>query len=368
VPRFRTRPLPTMLVWALALLVAGACACSNFLMPHDTGLSGRTMDLGSIFGLDWEFRTFPLGSATRSSRALPNGVTRFGFVGVIPIELKLPVASLVTAGLNEAGLSCDMQTLISTEYPPPSNTAADLDALYFCEWALGAFADTDSARAALLDPTAVHFTGPEALSGSLGQHYVLRDRLGRSLVVEFVGGQQQVYQDLDDGGTTGFGLMTNEPEYPWMVRMVQHFTWKQSLARSSTSLPGGFYPDERLLRLHLVKQGLPAPQSYREAVQQAAHMLDVVTVPPGAQMGTDSGAGEGEGDHTMWAVLYDHRNSSIYFRTSSNHNFGRVALDSLRLTAGSSVASLPLSSAEVPWVVDATAAFSSSRRAPLLPV
>eukprot|EP01047_Picozoa_sp_COSAG01_P018814 COSAG01_NODE_1028_length_12028_cov_5.688826_5_plen_39_part_00 len=36
-------------------------------------------------------------------------------------------------------------------------------------------------------------------------------------------------------------------------------------------------------------------------------MLNTVTVPMGAQWGTDSGAksGEGAGDHTLYGVLYD---------------------------------------------------------------
>ena len=143
---------------------------------------------------------------------------------------------MITAGINEHGLTCDMQTLITTKMPAASNTSADLFVELFCQWALGGFADTDSVRAALLNASAVHVFGSELESGSNGQHYSLRDANGRSLVVEWVGGTQQVYQDLDDHGKTGWGIMTNEPEYPYMVRMVQHFEWKQSLARPSTSL------------------------------------------------------------------------------------------------------------------------------------
>jgi hypothetical protein len=34
-------------------------------------------------------------------------------------------------------------------------------------------------------------------------------------------------------------------------------------------VPGGYYPDERFLRIHQSKSGMPAPGSRREAVLQA---------------------------------------------------------------------------------------------------
>lgn len=293
----------------------------------------------------------------------PGGVTTFGYLGIVPVVASLPIGPMVTAGLNEKGLTCDMQTLITTEMPKASgNASKDLFIELFCQWALGSFPDTASVRAALLDSDRVHVYGGKLESGANGQHYSLRDAAGRSLVVEWVGGSQQVYEDLDDGGKTGWGIMTNEPEYPWHVRNVQHFEWKQSLARPSTALPGAFYPDERFLRLHLVKRGLPRPASFREAMMQAVHVLNVVTVPPGAQMGTDSGAGEGAGDHTMWGVVYDHRNATIYFREQRNQNLQRVRLSDLNLDAGAPTVTLPLGPTNaLPWFDDAAHAFKETK-------
>lgn len=249
---------------------------------------------------------------------LPSGVTTFGYLGIAPAVEKVPVGPMITAGINEKGLTCDMQTLITTKMPERLNASkVNLFIELFCQWALGGFADTDSLRAALTNSSRVHVYGSAVESGADGQHYSLRDAKGRSLVVEWVGGSQQVYQDLDDSGVTGWGIMTNEPEYPWMVRMVQHYEWKQSLARSATTVPGDFYPDSRFLRLHQIRQGLAPPKDYREAMMHAVHVLNSVTVPPGSQRGTDSGRGEGAGDHTMWGVIYDHRNASIYFREQS---------------------------------------------------
>jgi penicillin V acylase-like amidase (Ntn superfamily) len=140
-----------------------------------------------------------------------------------------------------------------------------------------------------------------------------------------------------------------------MVRMVKHYEWKQKLARPSVSMPGAWYPDERFLRLHLVRKGLPKPRDYQEAVMQAAHVLATVTVPPGDQMGTDSGAGEGEGDHTLWGVLYDLTNARLYLRTADNQNLQRFDLADLDLRPGAPPVSLSLGRGNgLPWAHNAT--------------
>ena len=122
-------------------------------------------------------------------------------------------------------------------------------------------------RDALLNGS-IHVHAGKFFDGSSGQHFVLRDSKGLSLVVEYVGGEQQVYQDLNDGGKTGWGIMTNEPEFPWHVRALQHYEWKQTLARSATTIPGGYYPDDRFLRIHQSKSAMPKPATNQEAVLQ----------------------------------------------------------------------------------------------------
>ena len=49
-----------------------------------------------------------------------------------------------------------MQTLITTQMPPKSNSSSDLFVELFCQWALGGFSTTADVRAALLNPSAVH--------------------------------------------------------------------------------------------------------------------------------------------------------------------------------------------------------------------
>ena len=50
-------------------MLAAISGCSNWLMPHDTGLSGRTTDLGSVKVFHTEVLGFEMRSVPRSSKA-----------------------------------------------------------------------------------------------------------------------------------------------------------------------------------------------------------------------------------------------------------------------------------------------------------
>ena len=100
---------------------------------------------------------------------------------------------------------------------------------------------------------------------------------------------------------------------------------------------------------------------------QAVHVLNVVTVPAGAQMGTDSGAGEGRGDHTMWATVYDHRNLILYVRTMENQNLQRIELRAVDLADGAATKTMPLNAQSTPFSWDVAAGLGCSKCATQIP-
>lgn len=52
--------------------------------------------------------------------------------------------------------------------------------------------------------------------------------------------------------------MTNEPTFDWQVKNIDHYEWKRTLARQAVATPGNFYPEERFLRVHMIKSGMQA--------------------------------------------------------------------------------------------------------------
>eukprot|EP00604_Paraphysomonas_vestita_P001084 CAMPEP_0174818308 /NCGR_PEP_ID=MMETSP1107-20130205/972_1 /TAXON_ID=36770 /ORGANISM="Paraphysomonas vestita, Strain GFlagA" /LENGTH=102 /DNA_ID=CAMNT_0016029987 /DNA_START=628 /DNA_END=933 /DNA_ORIENTATION=+ len=102
--------------------------------------------------------------------------------------------------------------------------------------------------------------------------------------------------------------MTNEPTFDWHLENIKHYEWKRTLARQAVAVPGGYYPEDRFLRVHMIKSGMQAynlfeTTDYQTAISYTSQVLNSVTVPMGEQYGTDTGDLSGEGslpDHTIW--------------------------------------------------------------------
>mmetsp|Transcript_12240 Transcript_12240/g.15739 ORF Transcript_12240/g.15739 Transcript_12240/m.15739 type:complete len:329 (+) Transcript_12240:113-1099(+) len=327
------------------------------------------MDFG--FWQGFALEAVPIGHSfyynSTSVQHIPSLVSKYGFLGIYassPVSTT-GILRAVTAGINTNGLTCDLQTLIGTSYPKFPNdddSITAIDVAIFCEWVLASFSSTTEVVETLQpsDNTKSKYivVGPDAF----GSHFVVRDSQGSSAVIEFLNEETMIHYDNDDG-ITGFGIMTNEPPYPWHVENAAHMDWKRSMARSAVAIPGGFYPDERFLRLHLLKDGLDIPTSYRNKIQQSLYLIDSVTVTPGKIPGTDSGKGEGPGDHTVFGLVYDHSqqpNTTLYWRTYADHSLQRVVLSDLGLNEENSsqheVSKLNMAN-DLPWFTDASFAF-----------
>ena len=306
------------------------------------------MDVGDAI-TTWGLETVPAGEQPMFGR---HGYVRF-------YDVTDHDANLTEGGLNTAGFSCDMQHLNNSTYPSRSGTSNDRWVGYFCDVALAHFNSSDEFGQAVSSGS-VRFYGGGARKAN-NQHFVVRDAMGLSVVVEFEQGVPKVYFDANDG-ESGFGVLTNEPPYPWQVANAQHMLWKRSLARPATGIPGSYYPDERFLRLVYTKAALRMPASYPLAVMQAIFVLNTVTVPPGEQHGTDTSAAVGQQglfDHTNFGVVYDHAKRVVYWRSEFNMNLQRLRLSDASLGRGAERKRLNLGDA-LPWYEDAAHVLSSS--------
>ena len=285
-----------------------ASACTDFYMNFtDYHLSARTLDLGTL--KNWTITTWP--------RKL--GVGEFGWpakYGMIGIsgnwfgDDKYPFPIFVADSLNEKGLSCSLLYLTNTQYEKRDDSKTNVFAGVFCNYVAQNYASVLDLQKAL---STIAIYGPDVLA----QHFVIRDRTGKSLIIECVDGKQNVYLDTNDD-VSGFGVTTNEPTFDWQVKNIQHYQWKRTLSRQSIATPGNFYPEERFLRAYMMKAGMQSSglmdtTDYQNAISLTSQILNSVNVPQGNQYGTDSGEGEGEGDHTTWAIIRDHDHPTLYW-------------------------------------------------------
>mmetsp|Transcript_21413 Transcript_21413/g.40112 ORF Transcript_21413/g.40112 Transcript_21413/m.40112 type:complete len:106 (-) Transcript_21413:421-738(-) len=103
------------------------------------------------------------------------------------------------------------------------------------------------------------------------------------------------------------------------------------------------------------------------------HALNTVTVPVGFQCGTDSGDSsrsrsskkqdhDKQEEHTLYGVIYDHLNATMYWRTDINHSFQRLRLADMDLKEGSRIVSIHSHDQQLPWFIDAAASFKANKQ------
>lgn len=323
---------------ASLLLVAPAVqGCSDYIMrfkEENFKLSGRTMDLGATN--NWTISSWPAeveNGFSSHDEDIPSSfrwTSKYNSVGIsgnwFGDEEKLHT-SLFGDALNDQGLSCSMQTLVDTQYEPYDIHKKNIFYGTFCQYAAQMYATVAEAADSM---ESITIYGPNFSSEN---HYILHDATGASLMIELVGGEKHLYLDLNDDGETGFGIMTNEPQLSYHLTNVEHYEWKRSLARQAVAVPGGWYPEERFLRIHMVKAGMEQSgdvdtTDFQQAFSLTTQVLNTVTVPMGLQYGTDTEAsGKGSSaDHTMWGIVRDHKDPTIYWRDSYNPTFRRLRL------------------------------------------
>jgi len=112
--------------------------------------------------------------------------------GYVAFTLAVPDRALnstgIKGGLNEAGLSCDKQTLTNSVYSNHSSTLDNIDASLICQWALEGFGSISQIKIGLAK---VNFVATENTEFQDG-HWVLRDAEGKGIVMEFVDGNLEV--------------------------------------------------------------------------------------------------------------------------------------------------------------------------------
>ena len=329
------------------LFITTTNACSNFAMQDSFGLSARTEDMGPI-SFDFSLTANPATTST------------LGFVALSAMKLGPNVAPLnasqgIKAGLNTAGLSCDKQTLRPTEWMQVSvDTKTIVDGALLCRWALENFHNVSSLKALLNTPSNPQrpvFIKPQHDNDFNDGHFAIRDALGHGIVIEFQNGKMNIYDDNNDDGLTGYGVMTNEPNYPWMIESMKTLLWKEAKYGPMVAMPGSWYPDARFQRLYLVKSKMPVPSNLQEAIAYCVAVLNTVTVPMGLQHGKDM---KDPTDHrTQWASIYDHQRKTLYWRTDQNVNLARLQLSDVNLEIGDVQQIMEVKTKKLGWFMDA---------------
>jgi choloylglycine hydrolase len=314
------------------------CTDIRFVGLPDMRVSARTLDFG--YETHSRVQVVPRGQRWSATATNPAAMTApaaapltwtndLGFLGMDAFGFDFAFCD----GLNEAGLSVGTLWLPETDLPtmPPTDTDRPaVDFVNLAGWLLGTCRTVADVKLALqgvaiwnapirqLWPTGRPM--PDAVTPLLDfaftEHLSIHDASGGDLVVEFVDGTMKLHDNP-------IGVLTNSPTYDWHVTNLRNYIGLSNTEATPRNLmgmevkatgngsgllgmPGDVTPPSRFVRATVLTEVVTAASSHRDAVNQAFHSLDLVSVPRHLAA---------SGDYTQWSVARDHDNRIYYVRS-----------------------------------------------------
>jgi len=329
-----------------------ACTALLFRDAGGGAYAGRTMEL--TMELPYVVASFPKGHEFTSSVDGHEPLkfqSKYAVFGIaVPNET---IADLkIVEGINEQGVTFSVLAYAGASGPADNaaKTKAMLAAIDLGAWILGQFATASDVKSALAENSVI-LTALAPLHGAKTPfHFVVHDRSGKSIVIEFSDAKQNVYDNP-------VGVMTNGPEFTWHLTNLNNYTFLNNLDQSNGKF-GNFevsQPDAGI-----ATAGLPASNTsvgrfvraayyttYAEktapenAIRTLGHVMNNFDRPRGITKdspqsgGLDiEGAGEADSDgykseYTSWTVLGDLTKNEFYIRTYDALNFTKFDLPKL---------------------------------------
>ncbi|WAC27066.1 linear amide C-N hydrolase [Ancylobacter sp. SL191] len=364
--RLRRAVGPITLALSLALApVAQACTSLIYRDANGGVYFGRTLELA--MELPYRVAYVPAGqrysSVAKAGAAALDYTTKYHVLAVTVPDGSLDDLKIVE-GFNEKGLTFSLLAFAGAAGPTDSfsKTKAALSAIDLGSWTLGQFQSVAEVKAALAAQPVL--LAPLAVLGNAKSpfHYVLHDRSGASIVVEFANGKQSVYDNP-------VGVMTNGPEFTWHLTNLDNYTFLSNVDQSSgafgalkvaqpdsgiatAGLPASNTSVGRFVRAVYYSQYAEKVAAPDDAVRTLAHIMNNFDRPKNITIDTNSGGNEGiaavatkdsppfTSEYTSWTALTDLNRSTLYLRTYGGLNYTRF--DLTRLAASTKPLSIPL--------------------------
>ena len=260
------------------LLPVSSDACTTFCFQYKGDwIYGRNYDWSIEHGMIVvNKRGVAKVAFTESNQA--QWISKYGSVTFNQYGRELPLG-----GMNEAGLVIECMWLQQTEYPH-SDSRSEMIELQWIQYQLDNHATVDEVIASD-KRVKISVRNPQPL------HFLVCDRKGRSVAIEFLGGKMKAYTKDDLPATA----LTNNT-YSYSLGLLK-------LSRGDENSAAFKDANYSVKRFVWAAKGVKSwdPKTSGSAVDYAFKILDKVAV-----------------DLTMFRIVYDVKNGRIYFRTKSN--------------------------------------------------
>ncbi len=299
----------TVLATALCFgVITDSEACSRVTYTSDHGdvVVGRTMDWAKPDAVQLNLFT--------------KGTARSG-LGSNPFRWTSKYASLaatshgfVNSGINEAHLAVDVLYQYYSDYGAVKTKEKTMTSTMLTQFLLDNFASAQEVADFFKNPKFRVIMDKEMatrLGAELRLHYIVTDKSGDNVIIEFVEGKAKVYHQK------GRIVLTNEPEYDKMLAIRNYF--KQ--LGIENNMPGSALSEARFVYLtgwldQLVDTVLPDVQkevpNYTfddQAIAMVLSLMRGVSTPFGVMFDTK----HMNNTSTLWRTVTDVKNGIFYF-------------------------------------------------------
>jgi choloylglycine hydrolase len=325
-----------------AALLKDSSACTGIrLMPKDGSvIYARTLEFPPAMFFS-NIIIVPRG--IEFTGETPTGVpglkwkAKYGIVGMDSMG-----APLLTDGLNEAGLGAGAffhPGFANYQKFEEANAGRCLAPHDLITWILSQFATVDEVKASLDQVIVVPVKAP--LWGFVAPlHYIVHDKSGKSIVIEYLKGKLTVYDNP-------LGIITNSPTFDWHLENLRNYVNlspveilpREILGMQMSplgggsgmhGLPGDFSPPSRFVRATFLTAQSPQTGTAFEGIRQAFRILNQFDIPKGAHR-TVADEAKAMYSETVWTSAADLTNGRYFFHTISNRRVRLVDLKKVNL-------------------------------------
>ncbi|MBN9020181.1 MAG: choloylglycine hydrolase family protein [Rhizobiales bacterium] len=352
-----------------SLSQALACTAVDIVAADKTVIAGRTMEWA--FDMKWTLKSVPKGTeltlAAPPELKLPEHkvATKYAFIG---ISAEVFPGGAFIEGQNAAGLGISGNFLPGfTQYQTVTKDDKDyVSVLGAGAFVLGTVGSVAEARE-VLAKTKV-WTDPSLPSGPTPPtiHLVVTDKTGDSIIVEWVGGEVQIHDNVAH-------VLTNSPTYDWHITNLRNYLSLSTVGVNERQigsanvtaigqgggmmgLPGDYTPPSRFVRAAFLRHYITPPKTGDEAIQAVDHILNTVDIPVGIAQSKDGD--QVVSDYTQWVAIKDLTNNRLLISDYA-HRTSFLAIDLNKVFAQTTPAGKLVTDLPYPAAVDGTAALQN---------
>ena len=332
---------------------ASAFACTALVITdvNGTAYSGKTMEFASPIPLNMEY--IPAGTNILSKT--PSGQTGMEFKTKYPVlglgMLIFPSANQDTMveAINNQGLSISSNEFNNSSAPatPEDDHHKILAATDFAMWVLGNFQSTRQVKQALVAGDVKIWLPKIPFLGNAAMpiHYIIFDKTGAGLVIEYSKGQQNIYDN-------DVGVMTNGPDFSWHLQNLNNYAFLNNTDRNQgkfnhlevsapdsgnalVGLPSDQTSAGRFVKAAYYTTFVRKAKTPDDAINTLAHILnnfdrpyDLSIDPPGA-VGDGPSLKTTSSEVTLFTWIADKAQNRFYLRTIDSYNYTMIDMNVL---------------------------------------